>query len=395
MSSQLSTAPSPNDLPFGEAEYARRLTALREKMRAGNLDALLISIPQNYYYLTGYQSGISHSLMFLVLPVEGEAFWVARRTELSNVRVFADKMWVSASYGVDDSDDFISVLVGALEQRGLKSAALGIEQDAPNFSIGHYLRLQSLLPDAQLRDSTGLVESVRIVKGEAELRYLRAAGQLTARALDDGFAAMAEGVTDTELGAVMTASAIRNGSDRMACQPFLAFGARTALAHAGWIGEPLRQGEIVNAEIACAVARYHVPTFRVFSLGRPDAELQRMHDASQKAMEAGLAGIKPGMTADAADRLVRAVIEGEGYGDAFVVRAAYGIGSAFPPSWGESTVINIKRGEERVLEPGMTFHLVPALYADGLGCVCCSMPIEITDSGVAPLTPSEAKLYVK
>lgn len=392
---ETNTPQSPDTLPFNEAEYARRLTAVRDKMRAADIDVLLISIPQNYYYLTGYQSGISHSLMFLVLPTEGEAFWVARRTELSNVRAFAGRMWAKASYGVDDSEDFIDVLVGALEERGMASVALGVEQDAPNFSIGHYLRLCAALPGAALQDATGLIENVRVVKSRAELAYLRAAGEITARALRDCYDAMAEGVTDTELAAVLMASAIRSGSDRMGCQPFLSFGARTALAHAGWVGEPLRRGEIVNAEVACAVARYHVPTFRVFSLGQPDAELQRMHDASRKGMDAGLGGIKPGMTADAADRLVRDVIEDAGYGDAFVVRAAYGIGTAFPPSWGESTVINIKRGETRVLEPGMTFHLVPALYAEGLGCVCCSLPIEITEMGVAPLTSIEPKLFVK
>ncbi|MEX0923722.1 MAG: Xaa-Pro peptidase family protein [Rhodovibrionaceae bacterium] len=392
---QTDATKTPAGLVFSDAEYARRLSAVRDEIRTAGLDALLISIPQNYYYLTGYQSGISHSLMFLVLPCEGEAFWVARRTELSNVRVFAEEMWAKTAYGVDDADDFVDVLVRALEEAGMASATLGIEQDSPTFSIGQYARLQSALPKARLRDATGTVEKVRVVKTKAELTYLREAGEITARALLDCFEAMAEGVTDTELGAVLTASAIRNGSDRMSCQPFLAFGARTALAHAGWIGEPLRLGEIVNAEVACAVARYHVPTFRVFSLGKPDAELQRMHDVSQKAMEAGLAGIEPGMTADAADRLVRAVIDGAGYGDAFVVRAAYGIGTAFPPSWGESTVINIKRGEMRVLVPGMTFHLVPALYADGLGCVCCSMPIEITETGVAPLTSIEPKLMVK
>lgn len=382
-------------LAFGAAEYGRRLEAVQTRIRDAGLDALLISVPQNYYYVTGYQSGISHSLMFLVLPSAGEGFWVARRTELSNVRAFAEYLWPKAAVGVDDSEDFVEVLANALVEGGMASAVLGIEQDSPTFGIGHYQRLKAALPSADLRDATGTVEAVRVVKSPEELVYLRQAGEITARAMRDCYEAMAEGVTDTELGAVLTASAIRNGSDRMACQPFLAFGARTALAHAGWVGEPLKQGEIVNAEIACSIARYHVPTFRVFSLGEPDAELRRMHDVSQKAMEAGLAGIKPGMTADAADRLVRAVIDEAGYGDAFVVRAAYGIGTAFPPSWGESTVINIKQGENRVLESGMTFHLVPALYADGLGCVCCSMPIEITETGVEPLTSIEPELFIR
>ena len=124
---------------------------MRDKVKSSGLDALLISVPQNYYYLTGYQSGISHSLMFLVLPSSGEGFWVARRTELSNVRAFADSLWPKAAYGVDDSEDFVEVLAKALNDAGMASAALGIEQDSPTFGIGHYSRAREVISPASLR----------------------------------------------------------------------------------------------------------------------------------------------------------------------------------------------------------------------------------------------------
>ncbi len=112
-------------------------------------------------------------------------------------------------------------------------------------------------------------------------------------------------------------------------------------------------------------------------------------------MHAGLEKIKPGMTSHQADRVVRDAIEKTGYGENFVVRAAYGIGASFVPGWGESSVMSIRPDDQRVLEPGMCFHLVPALYVEGVGCVCSSMPIAITDSGVSPLTSLDAKLFVR
>ena len=100
------------------------------------------------------------------------------------------------------------------------------------------------------------------------------------------------------------------------------------------------------------------------------------------------------MTSHQADAVVRNAITKAGYGEFFTVRAAYGIGVGFPPGWGENNVMNIRPKDERVLQPNMCFHLVPALYKRDLGGICCSMPIRIADAGVEALTNIEAKLFV-
>ena len=100
------------------------------------------------------------------------------------------------------------------------------------------------------------------------------------------------------------------------------------------------------------------------------------------------------MTSTEADAIVREPIVKAGYGEYFTVRAAYGIGVGFAPGWGENSVINIRPRDRRRLEPGMCFHVVPALYRQDLGAVCCSMPIHITTTGIERLTAIEPKLFV-
>ena len=177
--------------------------------------------------------------------------------------------------------------------------------------------------------------------------------------------------------------------------PFVTTGQRSYLAHSSWAGVPIGRGEIVDTEMAAVVARYNVPTFRVSVIGQPSDELRHFHDASQRGLEAGLANIVPGMTSGEADQVVRSAVGKAGYGDHFVVRAGYSIGLGFGPRWSENHVMSIRPRDPRVLEPGMCFHLVPALYKEGLGAVCCSMPIEITERGCKPLTSIEPKLFVR
>ena len=61
----------------------------------------------------------------------------------------------------------------------------------------------------------------------------------------------------------------------------------------------------------------------------------------------------------------QAVIDKAGYTDAFRKRLGYGMGISFAPDWGEGGIIGLNRGILRPLEPGMTFHLPPALRVYG------------------------------
>jgi Xaa-Pro dipeptidase len=382
-------------LPFSEQEYVERVERVRAAMEERGLELLLVTVPENSYYLTGFQTGSHHAFLVLALPRRGEPAWIVRRTELSNVRAWAGVSWVTQGHGVDDAEDPIDVLASVLTKLGHARSRIGIEQEGLFFTIAFYRKLGQRLPGATLEDGSNIVERLRRIKSQAELACMRRAGEITARALRATIDALREDVTDAELASVLLATATREGSEIMALGPFVTTGRRTALAHSSWAGVPVRRGDVVNAEMAAVVARYNTPAFRVAVLGEPSDELRRLFDASQAGLEAGLARIGPGMTSGEADRVVRQPIEAAGYGEQFVVRAAYGIGLAFSPGWGENHVMSIRPGDPRPLEPGMCFHLVPALYQEGLGAVCSSMPIEITATGCRPLTSLEATLFVR
>ena len=382
-------------LPFTQEEYASRVRKVREQMDERGIDLMLFTTPENYFYLTGFQTGAHHSFIVLALPLSGEAAWIVRKTELSNVRSHTPVSWVKRGFGVDDTKDNIEVLASALREMGYERKRIGVEQDSLWFRVSHFFGLQRELPDGQLRDGSNMVESLRPVKSPAELEYMRQAGKITAKAVQAGIDALREGMTDSELASVLMATATKEGSEKMSGGPEVVVGKRSALAHSSWIGAPIRRGELVNTEMAAAVAHYNTPVYRISIIGEPSDEQRSFHDASLAGLEAGLSSFKPGMTSAEGDRIVRSAIEKAGYADYFPVRAAYSIGLGFTPGWSENHVMMIRPDDSRVLEPGMCFHVVPALYKEGLGCVCCSMSIEITKDGCASLVPMEPKLYVR
>jgi Xaa-Pro dipeptidase len=385
---------NPGALPFAPEEFQLRRERACELLRQQRIDLAIISSPVNFYYLTGMHTGVSHYIFVLALRPNGEGLWIVRRTEMSNVWASAAHSWVKEGIPVDDSEDPQLKLADIVGKLVGPAATVGLEFSSPQVSVAAYIKLQAAAPQMRFVDISGVVESLRVFKSQAELAYMRRAGTICGTAMQEALENLRPGVRDSDLATDLIGRAIRLGSEPMAMGPFVTCGLRSFRAHSSWVHEPIGSGELINTEMAAVVARYNTPVFRVSVLGKPSNELFAFHDASLAGLQAGLEKIEAGMTSQQADSIVRDAITKAGFGEFFTVRAAYGIGVGFPPGWGENNVMNIRPKDERLLQPDMCFHLVPALYKRGLGCVCCSMPIHITESGVERLTNIEPKLFV-
>ena len=393
MSAGASPGPVP-EMPFSQGEFAGRRDRLVELFKQRSIDIAVVSSPANFYWLTGLSANITTHVFCLVLRADGRGLWIGRRMEMSNVDALSGWCWANEAIPIDDSDDAHLRLGEALQRIAGSSARVGIEFAAPQVSAAGMAKLKAAAPQIRFEDTSGLVESLRATKSPAELAYLREAGAIAGTAMTAALGSLREGASDSDLAAALLGEAIRRGSEPMAEGPYVAAGPRSFRAHSSWGSRAIRRGEVIDTEMAAARARYHTPVFRISVLGKPGDELRRMHDASRAGLLAGLEKIGPGLTSAEADAIVREPIVRAGFGDCFTVRAAYGIGIGSPPGWGENSVVNIRPGDKRVLEPGMCFHIVPALYKSALGAICCSMPIHITSDGVERLTAIEPELFV-
>src|SRR5260370_211558 len=68
-------------LPFTMAEYDKRLSALRKRMAERGIDVLLVFIPENVFYLTGYVTIGYSNFQTLIIPRNGKPFLFIREME--------------------------------------------------------------------------------------------------------------------------------------------------------------------------------------------------------------------------------------------------------------------------------------------------------------------------
>ena len=71
---------------FSLEEYQQRLDALRSRMEEKGVDAMLITTPENLYYLSGYQTPGYYWWQTIIVLLDREPVSVTRRIEDANMR---------------------------------------------------------------------------------------------------------------------------------------------------------------------------------------------------------------------------------------------------------------------------------------------------------------------
>ena len=368
-----------DDMTFPFEEYQRRLSELRLRIAERRLDAVVISDPENIMYLTDYQTTGYSFFQALVVPVDDEPFMITRALEESNIIA---RTWVERTRPYPDTGDAIQMLVDALREFGLANKRIGYERNSYFFPAYQQDRIHTTLTDAKLLDCFGIVEQGRICKSPAEIQLMRKAALATEAGMQAGIDACKAGVTENEIGAAISAAMFRAGGEPPAVMPYVTSGPRTMIGHATWEGRAVLPGEHIFLEVGGCYRRYHTAMMRTVVLGELSDSMHHAQERMKHALHAVHEKVQPGMTVSDADNLVRNIISENDVGARLITRSGYSIGIAFPPSWDEGYIVSLKQGESTVLQPGMTFHIIPWMWGvDGDKTCGISDTIYITDTG--------------
>ena len=381
------------ELPFALAEYRGRLDQVRAGLAERGIDACLISIPENIYYLTGFTSTGYYMYQTLILPVEGDPLFVTYLEEKINV---IRRSWIDRWRTYSVVEDPIEVTRDAVAELGLDGKVLAIEESGFFFPIRTYKKLVELLPRARWVDGSGVVERVRLVKSDAEIAYIRRGAKAAMAGMQAAIAAIAPGKTENDLAAEVYRATLQNGSEYPGSPPYVVSGERSGLPHGTWEGRVLRHGDIVFLEHSGCIRRYSAAMMRTCFLGRPPEVVCRTAAIILEGLAKAIDTIRPGVTSGEVDAACRDTILGAGFND-YTHETGYSIGVCYPPGWNESHIMNLHPGDDTVLVPNMVFHLVPSLIIPEMnGHVGFSDTVVVTEDGHEVLTDTEVerRLYV-
>lgn len=357
-----------------------RLQRLRDFMEQQGVEAVLLTLPQHIYYLSGYFSNPHERFLGLLVAREAEPVLLVPALDEEAARRATTGLEI-VSYS--DTQDPYQVLK-SLVPHGF--SRLGVEKN--HLTVSRYERLREEQIATHYTDVEAVLRAMRLIKSADEVARIRKAVQLVEEVLQEGLKQVAVGVSERELVAELEYLMKKRGADGPAFETTVLVGENSALPH-GKPGErAIRPGDLLLFDLGVAVDGYVSDITRTFVVGEASEQQKAIYDAVLTANQAAIGAVKPGVPLAELDRTARRVISERGYGSYFNHRLGHGMGMdvhEYPSVHAEN---------EEKLVPGMIFTIEPGVYLPQLGGVRIEDDVLVTADGVEVLTQFPKALTV-
>lgn len=281
-----------------------RLANLRDLMRQNLIDAMLVTDPHNRPYLSGFTG----SNGVLIITPDKQALATDSRY-YEQVRQQCPN-WELIEVGYN----FTAEMIGIFSEFGLGGRNIAFE--AHNISADMLNKWeQTLQGRVQLVSTTGLVESLRMVKDANEIAAIKKAVALA----DEAFAHIVQwvkpGMREKDVAWELESYMRTHGASAMSFPPIVASGPNSALPHAHPTDRLLQAGEVLLMDFGCVVDNYCSDITRTVCLGEPaDEKYITLWNTVLNAQQTVEETAKANMTGQVVDAIARDIIQAAGYG---------------------------------------------------------------------------------
>jgi Xaa-Pro aminopeptidase len=383
-----------------KSEYARRRKALMAQMEPNSI-AILPAAPvyirnrdvehvyrqdSDFQYLTGFPE--PEAVMALI-PGREHGEYVLFCRERDPERELWDGLRAGqdgaiSKFGADDAfpiGDIDDILPGLIEGRERVYYAIGCNQEFDHRLMEwvNHIRAKARLgatPPNEFVALNHLLHDMRLYKSAAEVKVMKEAAEISARAHVRAMQASRAGLFEYHLEAELDYEFRKGGAKMPAYGSIVAAGKNACILHYRENDAPLKDGDLVLIDAGCEIDCYASDITRTFPVsGRFSPEQKAIYELVLASQEAAFKEIAPGKhwneAHEATVRVITAglvelgllsgdvdeLIASEAYKPFYMHRAGHWLGMDVHDV-GDYKV----GGEWRVLEPGMAMTVEPGIY---------------------------------
>ncbi len=354
-----------------------RVEALRGRLGADAVEALLVTATANMRYLTCFD-GVFDSMPAGAVVVTHE-----------HARFYTDSRYIEAARDAA-RETFWEVCL----QRESPYTEIVADLHADGFAT---LAMESAVSYARFKMVSELfggrvvvvdhaVESLRAVKDAGELVSISRAAALTDQALDHVLGILKPGLREVDVALALEAYMRGHGSEGVAFEPVVASGPNSSKPHAGITMRVIGEGDLLTMDLGARIDGYCADLTRTVVIGRASDKQREVYEAVLAANEAGRAAVRAGAHGADVDGVARTLLSERGFGEAFGHGLGHGVGLEIHEMPG------LRQTSADVLEPGNVVTVEPGVYLPGFGGVRIEDLVAVEDGGHKLLSHARREL---
>ncbi len=296
---------------FSREEYARRYAALRAKMRAHDLDVVIVPGGPSHWSFGGGMTWLTghwewHAISsYVVVPLEAEPTLIFSMGGTHAEAVRRQVEPALADVRQSRGGRYAEVMVERIKELGIAEPRIGLVEIDPRHKdympVNQYNDLRDGLPGAEIVFTRSFIHELVVIKSTPELDCVRKAGQLCQRAMEAMVAAAKPGATESDLRGAAGAAILQGGGD----VDFLIIGSTPMANPAMFFGNPrpserrLAKGDIIIMELAAGYRGYTAQIGSPICVGEPTEMVKKFwHEITLPGYRRIVAEIRPGNPID-------------------------------------------------------------------------------------------------
>lgn len=356
----------------------KRLERLQEAIGDSHVDLVVLGPGSQLQWLLGYSPHADERLCLLFVTATESGF-VAPKLNAEDMLRHVEM----PCFEWDDAVGPTVALAEAIKHFSVAGCRVAIDD---TLRADHAFWALSALEPTQQSLASEIVEPLRICKDADEIATLRENARIADAAQSAVRAALSEGITERKLANIARDSFEAHGA--VMAFGIVGVGINSAFPHHQTGDTAVIHNTPIVVDIGATKDGYCSDITRMMSLGEAPKDYLEVHAVVEAAVQAAIAEIRPGKSAQEIDAAARDVIAAAGFGAAFVHRTGHGLGGDIhePPYITSQNALALKKG--------MVFTVEPGIYLPDRFGIRLEEVVVVTETGCEVLSQLSRDIHV-
>src|SRR3989344_3177806 len=331
-----------------------RLGDLAKKIKEKNLDGFIVTNPVNIFYRTNFR-GISPTERESILIItQKSAFLICPKLyQAEALKLKSPKLKIKIT-------DERNRMLDTAKQLLSKAKNVGFEE--ANLTYSEFKHFKKELIGKKLIAQKNLIEGIRAVKQDEEIRKIEKAQIISQKAFFEIVKTLKVGQREAEIAEKLLKIIKNLGGQGLAFESIIASGKNAAVPHHVTGRKKIKTGEVLLFDFGAKYKDYCADLSRTVLIGKVTDDIKNIYDLVQKAQKQAINKIANGVKAHRIHDHTVNIFKKQNLHDYFLHGLGHGIGLEVHEAPHLRPRHKDKKSEDEILKEGMVFSVEPGLY---------------------------------